>query len=60
MKLFAVPQHPEGRRAHDAGIISRCFNLTQTELPLDGNAVDVVFKVYMRDSHLFLMFHYEA
>ena len=32
----------------DAGIISRCYNLTQTELPLDGNAEDDVFKVYMR------------
>lgn len=29
-------------------------NLTQTELPLDGNAEDDVFKVYMRDSGLFL------
>lgn len=38
----------------DAGIISRCYNLTQTELPLDGNAQDDVFKVYMRDSGLFL------
>jgi len=38
----------------DAGIISRCYNLTQTELPLDGNAEDDVFKVYMRDSGLFL------
>ncbi len=38
----------------DAGIITRCYNLTQTELPLDGNAEEDVFKVYMRDSGLFL------
>ncbi|MBQ7750624.1 MAG: ATP-binding protein [Bacteroidales bacterium] len=38
----------------DAGIIARCYNLTQTELPLDGNADEDVFKVYMRDSGLFL------
>ena len=37
----------------DAGIISRCYNLTQTELPLDGNAEDnILFKVYMRESGL--------
>lgn len=38
----------------DAGIISRCYNLTATELPLDGNAQDNVFKVYMRDCGLFI------
>jgi len=38
----------------DAGIIVRCYNLTQTQLPLDGNAEEDVFKVYMRDSGLFL------
>lgn len=38
----------------DAGIIKRCFNLSTTELPLDGNAIDDVFKVYMRDNGLFL------
>lgn len=38
----------------DAGIISRCYNLTATELPLDGNAQDAVFKVYMRDCGLFI------
>ena len=38
----------------DAGIISRCYNLTLPELPLDGNAVDDVFKVYMRDMGLFV------
>lgn len=38
----------------DAGIISRCYNLSITELPLDGNAVQDVFKVYMRDTGLFV------
>lgn len=33
----------------DAGIIRRCYNLSVTELPLDGNAIDNVFKVYMCD-----------
>lgn len=38
----------------DAGIISRCYNLSITELPLDGNAKDDCFKVYMRDCGLFV------
>ena len=38
----------------DAGIISRCYNLSITELPLDGNAEEDVFKVYMRDMGLFV------
>ena len=38
----------------DAGIISRCYNLSFTELPLDGNADKVTFKVYMRDMGLFV------
>ena len=37
-----------------AGIISRCYNLTITELPLAGNADQDVFKVYMRDMGLFV------
>ncbi|MCI8790122.1 MAG: ATP-binding protein [Lachnospiraceae bacterium] len=37
----------------DAGIISRCRNLSITELPLDGNAQEDVFKVYMKDCGLF-------
>lgn len=35
-----------------AGIIARCYNLDLPELPLDGNAIDDVFKVYMQDSGL--------
>lgn len=38
----------------DAGIISRCYNLSVTELPLDGNAEEDVFKVYMKDCGLFV------
>ncbi|MCD8362405.1 MAG: ATP-binding protein [Lachnospiraceae bacterium] len=38
----------------DAGIISRCHNLSITELPLDGNAEEDVFKVYMKDCGLFV------
>ena len=33
----------------DAGIIHRCYNTTVTELPLSGNAIRDVFKVYMTD-----------
>ena len=38
----------------DAGIIARCYNMTLPELPLSGNAVDDVFKVYMCDTGLFV------
>lgn len=38
----------------DAGIITRCYNLSITELPLDGNAEKNVFKVYMCDCGLFV------
>lgn len=38
----------------DAGIISRCHNLSAPELPLDGNAEEDVFKVYMTDCGLFV------
>ena len=38
----------------DAGIISRCYNLSIPELPLDGNAKEDVFKVYMKDCGLFV------
>lgn len=37
----------------DAGIISRCYNLSITELPMDGNAIQDQFKVYMNDIGLF-------
>ncbi len=38
----------------DAGIIVRCYNLEIPELPLDGNAMQDVFKVYMQDTGLFI------
>ncbi len=38
----------------DAGIIHRCYNLAITELPLDGNAIPDIFKVYMADTGLFV------
>lgn len=38
----------------DAGIITRCYNLTIPELPLAGNALNTVFKVYMVDTGLFV------
>lgn len=38
----------------DAGIIVRCYNLNITELPLDGNAEENIFKVYMADCGLFI------
>lgn len=33
----------------DAGIIRRCYNTTITGLPMEGNSIDTVFKVYMAD-----------
>ncbi len=38
----------------DAGIVSRCYNLELPELPLDGNAMQDIFKVYMNDTGLFV------
>lgn len=38
----------------DAGIVSRCYNLDLPELPLDGNAISEAFKVYMKDTGLFV------
>ena len=38
----------------DAGIIIRCRNLSITKLPLEGNAIEDSFKVYMRDTGLFV------
>ena len=42
------------RWIEDAGIIVRCYNLQLPELPLDGNAMTDVFKVYMADTGLFV------
>ena len=38
----------------DAGIIARCYNLSLPSLPLDGNALGDVFKVYLKDTGLFI------
>ena len=38
----------------DAGIIIRCRNLSITERPLEGNAIEDSFKIYMRDTGLFV------
>ena len=38
----------------DTVIIIRCRNLSITELPLEGNAIEDSFKVYMRDTGLFV------
>lgn len=38
----------------DAGIICRCYNLSLPDLPLEGYAVDNIFKVYMADTGLFV------
>ena len=38
----------------DAGNIQRCHNIKITELPLDGNAIPDIFKVYMTDIGLLI------
>ncbi len=38
----------------DAGIVRRCYNLSITELPLSGNAMQDSFKVFMADTGLFI------
>ena len=38
----------------DTGLIRRCYNLTPPELPLEGNACQDKFKVYMADTSLFV------
>lgn len=37
----------------DAGIVRRCYNLNITGLPLDVNAINDCFKIYMADTGLF-------
>ena len=38
----------------DAGLISLCYNLSNISLPLEGNKVDNIFKLYMQDTGLFI------
>ncbi len=37
---------------YDAGIINFCHNLRKIDLPLEGNAIEDIFKVYMCDTGL--------
>ena len=37
---------------YDAGIVNFCYNLRLPELPLEGNAINDIFKIYMRDTGL--------
>jgi len=39
---------------YDAGIINICHNLSNISLPLEGNKIDNIFKIYMQDSGLFI------
>jgi predicted AAA+ superfamily ATPase len=39
---------------YDADIINFCYNLASPELPLEGNAQNDTFKVYMRDTGLLM------
>ena len=38
----------------DAGLALRCHNLSVPELPLDGNAEENIFKLYLMDTGLFI------
>ena len=37
----------------EAGIVTRCYNLTEPGLPLERHAIDTIFKVYMKDVGLY-------
>lgn len=37
----------------EAGLVSRCYNLTEPSLPLERHAIPTIFKVYMKDVGLF-------
>ena len=39
---------------HDAGLINLCHNLRMPQIPLEGNKVDNVLKLYMQDTGLFV------
>ncbi len=38
----------------DAGLVVRCHNLELPQLPLEGNAIEGIFKLYFQDSGLFV------
>ena len=42
------------QRLKEFGIISQCYNLSNLKKPLEGNKIDNIFKIYMRDSGLFI------
>lgn len=39
---------------YDAGIINICYNLSNLSIPLEGNKIDNIFKIYMQDTGLFV------
>ena len=39
---------------YDAGIVNLCYNLSNLTLPLEGNKIDNIFKIYMQDTGLFV------
>ena len=39
---------------YDAGIVNLCYNLSNLSLPLEGNKIDNIFKIYMQDTGLFV------
>ena len=39
---------------YDAGIVNICYNLSNLSLPLEGNKIENIFKIYMQDSGLFV------
>ena len=59
---YAVVERKAGARKYagslqwlyDAGIVNFCHNLRAISLPLEGNAIDNNFKVYLRDTGLLM------
>lgn len=39
---------------YDAGMVNLCYNLSNLSLPLEGNKIDNIFKIYMQDTGLFV------
>lgn len=39
---------------YDSGMVDICYNLSTPQLPLEGNKIDNVFKLYMQDTGLFV------
>ncbi|MBR3693767.1 MAG: ATP-binding protein [Erysipelotrichales bacterium] len=56
-----ISKNAKGREYRNAitwleefGLISLCYNLSVLELPLEGNKIDDIFKVYVADTGLFM------